>query len=52
MDSDNPLWGMAIILLLILIMAIISGMKVALEHVSENSIEKRQKLVIKKQLLY
>lgn len=41
MDSDNPLWGIAIILLLILIMAIISGMKTALEHVSENSIRKK-----------
>lgn len=44
MDIDNPLWGMAIILLLILIMAIISGMKVALEHVSENSIRKKAEL--------
>ena len=41
MESDNPLWGMAIIFLLILIMAIISSMKTALEYVNENSIRKK-----------
>lgn len=41
MESDNPLWGIAIIVLLILVMAIISGMKYALEYVSENSIRKK-----------
>lgn len=41
MDSDNPLWGIGIILMLILIMAIISAMKTALERVSENSIRKK-----------
>ena len=41
MESDNPLWGLAIIVLLILVMAIISGMKYALEYVNENSIRKK-----------
>ncbi|TAH68475.1 MAG: HlyC/CorC family transporter [Anaerolineaceae bacterium] len=41
MESDNPLWGIATIILLILIMAILSGMKYALEYVNENSIRKK-----------
>ena len=41
MESDNPLWGIAIILLLILIMATISSMKSALEYVNENNIRKK-----------
>lgn len=41
MDSDNPLWGISAILLLILIMAIISCMKAALDYVSENSVRKK-----------
>ena len=44
MDSDNPLWGIGITLLLILIMEVIYGMKIALEHVSENSIRKKAEL--------
>lgn len=48
MDSDNPLWSIAIIFMLILVMAIISGMKTALEHVSENSIRKKAELGDKK----
>ena len=50
MESDNPLWGMAIIFLLILIMAIISSMKTALEYVNENSIRKRQRVETKEQV--
>ena len=41
MDSDSPLWGISAVLLLILIMAIISGLKAALEYVSESSIRKK-----------
>lgn len=41
MDSDNPLWGIVIILLLILIMAIISCIKTALEYVNENNLRKK-----------
>lgn len=41
MDSDDPLWGITAVLLLILIMAIISVIKTALEHVSESSIRKK-----------
>ena len=41
MESDNPLWGIAVIALLILVMAIISGMKYTLEYVNENSIRKK-----------
>lgn len=41
MDSDYPLWGFLTILLFILIMAILSCMKTALEHVSENGIRKK-----------
>ncbi|NLO08647.1 MAG: HlyC/CorC family transporter [Clostridiales bacterium] len=41
MESDNPLWGTAIILLLILVMAIISSMKYALEYAGENNIRKK-----------
>ncbi len=41
MESDNPLWGVVIILLLILIMAIISSMKYALEYVNENTLRKK-----------
>ncbi|NLJ97568.1 MAG: HlyC/CorC family transporter [Clostridiales bacterium] len=48
MDSDNPLWGIAIILMLILVMAIISGMKTALEHVSDSSVRKKAELGDKK----
>lgn len=48
MDIDNPLWGIGLTLLLILIMAVISGMKIALEHVSENSIRKKAELGDKK----
>lgn len=48
MDSDNPLWGIAIMFLLILVMAIISGMKTALEHVSESSIRKKAEVGDKK----
>jgi len=41
MDSDYPLWGIAAVLLLVLIMAIISVFKAALEYVSESSIRKK-----------
>lgn len=41
MDSDNPLWGTVMILLLLLVMAIISCMKTALNNISESSIRKR-----------
>jgi len=41
MESDNPLWGIVITLLLILIMAIISGMKYTLEFINENTIRKK-----------
>lgn len=41
MESDNPLWGIAIILLLILVMAIISSMRYTLEYAGENSIRKK-----------
>lgn len=41
MESDNPLWGTAIILLLILVMAIISGIKYGLEYVNDNSLRKK-----------
>lgn len=41
MDSDNPLWGIVLILILILIMAILSCMKYALEYVNENAIRKK-----------
>lgn len=41
MESDNPLLGLAIILLLILVMAIISSMRTVLEYVNENSIRKK-----------
>ncbi|HHT87503.1 MAG TPA: HlyC/CorC family transporter [Clostridiales bacterium] len=41
MESDNPLWGTVITLLLILIMAVISGMKYSLEYVNENTIRKK-----------
>jgi putative hemolysin len=41
MESDNPLWGKVIILLLILVMAIISDIKYALEYVNDNSIRKK-----------
>lgn len=41
MDSDNPLWGIAIIVLLILIMAIMSSVKAALEYVNENGIRRK-----------
>jgi|GEM_PF-5855268 len=49
MDSDDPLWGITAVLLLILIMAIISVIKTALEHVSESSIRKKRIKEIKKQ---
>ena len=41
MDSDNPLWGTVILLLLVLIMAIISAIKYSLEYASDNSIRKK-----------
>lgn len=41
MDSDYPLWGIAVVLLLVLIMAIISVIKAALEYVSESSVRKK-----------
>ena len=52
MDSDSPLWGISAVLLLILIMAIISGLKAALEYVSESSIRKKADKGDKKQLPY
>lgn len=41
MDSDSPLWGISTVILLILVMAIISCMKAALENVNESSIRKK-----------
>lgn len=41
MDGDNPLWGISAYILLILVMAIISCMKTALEYVSESGIRKK-----------
>lgn len=41
MDSDNPLWGLVVILILILIIAIISCIKTALEYVGESNLRKR-----------
>lgn len=41
MESDNPLWGIAYIILLILIMAILSSIKYMLEYVNENTIRKK-----------
>lgn len=41
MEIDNPLWGVAFMLMLILIMAIISSMKTGLEYVNEKSIRNK-----------
>ena len=51
MDSDNPLWGIAIILLLILVMAIMSCIKAAMEYVNENTIRKKAEEGNKKALV-
>lgn len=41
MDSDNPLWGITAVSLLLLIMALISYIKAALKNASENSLRKK-----------
>lgn len=41
MDSDNPLWGILAVLLLILVMAIISSVKTALEYINETCVRKK-----------
>ena len=51
MDSDNPLWGIAIILLLILVMAIMSCIKAAMEYVNKNTIRKKAEEGNKKALV-
>lgn len=51
MDSDNPLCGIAIILLLILVMAIMSCIKAAMEYVNENTIRKKAEEGNKKALV-
>lgn len=41
MDSDSPLWGITVAILQIILMAIISSIKAALEYVNESTIRKK-----------